>query len=350
MNTKPYFSIAIPTYNRAEFLRATVSIILEQTFKNFEIIISDNASTDSTAKVVKEFRDKRIRYMCNKENIGFPKNTKKAMLLARGKYILTMGDDDFILFNDTLSQVKKILDKGKYGFLKINMLERNIYGSGLQKKIMNINNDIEIKKNSSGHKILDFCRRVDIGSIAGLVFKNENISDTKFLISEVDPWFNLVVKNIKKHGAYFLANRYVVITWPAVHKHQASHDVVNDQLSYELFNNELFKLVPKNQEANYKKKYYYMLVGFLPATKLYTSNTNLIKFVKRMIELEPSLRYSTKMWIIFLIALIIPRPVWLIVRRFYHHAQNSINKIQNLKMAQDRYQFLTNRYYIFANK
>lgn len=350
MNRKPYFSIAIPTYNRAEFLRATISIILEQTFKNFEIIISDNASTDNTAKVVKSFMDKRIRYIRNKENIGFPKNAQKAILIAKGKYILTMGDDDFILFNDTLSQVKKILDKRKCGFLRINMLERNIYGSGLQKKIMSINNDIKIIKNSSRKKILDFCRRVDIGSIAGLVFKNENINDTKFLISEVDPWFNLVVKNIKKHGAYFLANRYVVITWPAVHKHQASHDVVNDQLSYESFNNELFNLVPKKQAAGFKKKYYHMLVGFLPATKLYTSNNNLIKFTKRMLKLEPSLQYSMKLWVIFLIALIIPRPVWLIVRRFYHYAQNKIDKIENLTLVTERYSTLINRYYIFANK
>lgn len=350
MNNKPFFSIAIPTYNRAGFLQATIAIILEQTYKNYEIIIVDNASTDNTREVVKTFVDKRIKYTRNKENIGFPKNARKAMLLAKGEYILTMGDDDFILFNDTLSQVKKILDKGKYGFLKINMLERNVYGSGLQKKIMNMNRDIKINKNSSRNKVLSFCRRVDIGSIAGLVFKNENIKDTKFLISEVDPWFNLVVNNINKHGAYFLANRYVVITWPAVHKHQASHDVVNNQLSYESFNNELFKLVPKNQEANYKKKYYHMLVGFLPATKLYTSNTNLIKFAKRMMELEPSLRYSIKMWGIFLLALIIPKSIWLIVRRFYHYTQNSINKIQNLKMAQERYQFITSRYYIFANK
>lgn len=353
MKKRPYFSIAIPTYNRCEFLRATISILLEQTFKDFEIVITDNASSDNTAEVVKSFRDKRIRHIHNNKNIGFPNNAKKAMLAAKGKYIFTLGDDDFILFNDTLSVVKKILDKEKYGFMKINTLERNAYGSGLQKKIMNINEDIKIKRDSSYKKILDFCRRVDIGTIAGLVFKNENIVADKFFVSEVNPWFNIVVEKCRKYGGYFLEKRYVVITWPVIPKQSKSirnvvYCVENNQLSHETFNNELFKLVPKNEERKYKREFYHKLVWFLPVAKLYTNNENLIKFAKRLKQLEPSLNHSLKMWFVFAITFLVPRSGWIIFRRFYHLAQNNINNIENLNEITERYNSLINRYYIFA--
>lgn len=349
----PYFSIALPTFNRCEYLKATISILLEQNFKDYEIVVVDNASTDDTAKVVRSFKDKRIRYLRNKKNIGFPKNTKKAMLSCRGKYIFTIGDDDFLLFNDTLSVVKQVLDKGHYGFLRVNTLERNSYGKGLQKKFMNVFQDIKLEKHSSSRKILDFCQKVDIGTIAGLVFKNTQITASKFIVSEVNPWFNLVVEECQKYGGYFLERRYVVITWPVVPKHSKSmrnivYHVENDQLSHEIFNNELFNLVPKNQEREYKREFYNKLVWFLPVTKLYTDNNNLVKFAKRLRQLEPSLNHSLKMWFIFILAYIMPRSAWIIFRRFYHSAQNNISKVENINEISKRYDSLISRYYIFA--
>src|SRR3989344_921968 len=101
MTKRPFFSIVIPTYNRASFLKASIAITLQQTFKDFEIIISNNCSTDDTRKVVNSFKDKRIRYFENKKNIGGEPHMIKAFSYARGKNPFTTGDDDFILFQDT---------------------------------------------------------------------------------------------------------------------------------------------------------------------------------------------------------------------------------------------------------
>ena len=135
MTKRPFFSIVIPTYNRASFLKASIAITLQQTFKDFEIIISNNCSTDDTRKVVNSFKDKRIRYFENKKNIGGEPNMIKAFSYARGKYLFTTGDDDFILFQDTFEKIKKILDKTGYGFIRLNLIERKFIGKGIRKSI-----------------------------------------------------------------------------------------------------------------------------------------------------------------------------------------------------------------------
>ena len=73
MNT--LVTIAIPTYNRADnYLKQALSSALVQTYRNIEIIVSDNCSTDNTESVVKNFKDSRIRYFKQKKNIGPYKN------------------------------------------------------------------------------------------------------------------------------------------------------------------------------------------------------------------------------------------------------------------------------------
>ena len=61
-----FFSIVIPTYNQANFLKKAINSILEQSYKNYEIIIIDNYSKDNTSKIVSSFKNKKIRYFKKK--------------------------------------------------------------------------------------------------------------------------------------------------------------------------------------------------------------------------------------------------------------------------------------------
>lgn len=61
--TKPFFSIIIPTYNRADLIGKTLASVLNQTFTDFEIIVVDDGSTDTTKLVVDSFKDKRLKYI-----------------------------------------------------------------------------------------------------------------------------------------------------------------------------------------------------------------------------------------------------------------------------------------------
>jgi glycosyltransferase involved in cell wall biosynthesis len=89
-------SIAMCTYNGEKFLSYQLDSILNQTYKNLEIIITDDCSRDNTVKIIKEYmqKDNRIKFFQNKQNIGFIKNFEKAISLCNGNYIALADQDD----------------------------------------------------------------------------------------------------------------------------------------------------------------------------------------------------------------------------------------------------------------
>ena len=95
--TTPLVSIGIPTYNRAHsYLRYALRGAVNQTYKNIEIIVSDNCSPDNTESVVKSFNDPRIRYYRQKNNIGPLDNRNFCLEQSQGQYFLLLFDDDVI--------------------------------------------------------------------------------------------------------------------------------------------------------------------------------------------------------------------------------------------------------------
>jgi glycosyltransferase involved in cell wall biosynthesis len=94
----PLVSIGLPVYNGARFLREAMDSILAQTFTDFELIVSDNASTDTTEDICREFaaRDPRVRYYRNERNMGASYNYNRVTELAVGKYIRHAAHDDVL--------------------------------------------------------------------------------------------------------------------------------------------------------------------------------------------------------------------------------------------------------------
>jgi glycosyltransferase involved in cell wall biosynthesis len=95
-NNKVIVSIGMPVFNGEKFLKKAIDSILSQTFKNFELIISDNASTDSTPKICKEYtlKDNRIRYFRQPENLGPLKNFWFVLEEAKCEYFMWAAADD----------------------------------------------------------------------------------------------------------------------------------------------------------------------------------------------------------------------------------------------------------------
>lgn len=94
-------TIVIPTYNRADLLRRALNSIARQEHKPDQVIISDNASTDHTEEVVKEFAKSGIdvRYNRHDTNIGMLKNWQHGISLVETEYFLVLADDDYLLSN-----------------------------------------------------------------------------------------------------------------------------------------------------------------------------------------------------------------------------------------------------------
>lgn len=117
-------SICIPTYNRAQFLTTALESVISQANDEVEIVISDNASTDSTKSLIDKFRKRfsRITYFRQSENIGFDRNILKAVELAKGHYCWLLGSDDAIC-PDAIQKMFSLLDDGDvYVVDRINML------------------------------------------------------------------------------------------------------------------------------------------------------------------------------------------------------------------------------------
>lgn len=90
----PFFSICIPNYNYAHYLKETVDSVLCQDFDDFEIIIIDNCSTDNSWEIIQSFSDPRIKKYRNNYNIGFAPNLQVAISKASGEFINLLSADD----------------------------------------------------------------------------------------------------------------------------------------------------------------------------------------------------------------------------------------------------------------
>jgi GT2 family glycosyltransferase len=102
--------IGIPTFNRSPLLRNAIESVLRQTYQNFVLDISDNASTDDTPDVVATFDDPRIVYRRRPENVGLFANYNQFYIDARTGYLLVLPDDD-VLHPRFLERTVQALDK-----------------------------------------------------------------------------------------------------------------------------------------------------------------------------------------------------------------------------------------------
>jgi len=107
----PIVSIGMPVYNGEDLLSETLDSILAQTFANFEVVISDNASTDATPQICRAYsrRDQRIRYERADLGISIPNNFKRAFHLSHGQYFKWHAHDD-LLHPEFLSHCVTILN------------------------------------------------------------------------------------------------------------------------------------------------------------------------------------------------------------------------------------------------
>jgi glycosyltransferase involved in cell wall biosynthesis len=93
----PFFSVVIPTYNRSELFPLAVRSILQQTFENFEIIVSDNCSVDNTPEVARQFTDPRVQYVRTPQHYTISDAWEFARRHAKGELTLMLSDDDALV-------------------------------------------------------------------------------------------------------------------------------------------------------------------------------------------------------------------------------------------------------------
>jgi glycosyltransferase involved in cell wall biosynthesis len=109
MGAQPLISICIPAYNNEAFIKAALESVLCQTHRHFEIIVTDDRSTDNTVSAIKRFSDPRIRLVENEANLGLGGNWNKALSCATGAYIKLLCADDLV-YPDCLRRQVEVLE------------------------------------------------------------------------------------------------------------------------------------------------------------------------------------------------------------------------------------------------
>jgi len=111
----PFFSVILTTYNRANLLPRAINSVMNQTLKNFELIVVDDCSIDNTPDVMKRYHNNKIKYVRNKQNLKLAEARNIGIKKSNGKWILFLDDDDEFT-KDRLEEVYNqiIRDKNTY--------------------------------------------------------------------------------------------------------------------------------------------------------------------------------------------------------------------------------------------
>ncbi len=193
-------SVVLTTYNRARFISDTIESILNQSYRDFELIISDNCSTDNTEQICRAYekKDSRIRYRCNSKNLGMPGNLNAGILASSGEFIANLFDGD--LYDSTLLEKwSRALDRyPKVAFVFNAYCELD--DNGIKKAVFRQN----LPECFSGHILLEsiFFRRWQFDSpVFGTVMARRSAYDEAGLFqerfgffSDVDMWMRLAEK------------------------------------------------------------------------------------------------------------------------------------------------------------
>ena len=110
-------TVLLPVYNGEKYLAEAIESILNQTYKNFEFLIINDGSTDSSVKIIESYNDPRIRLIHNEKNIRIISTLNKGIHLARGEYIARMDCDDISLSNRLEMQVAYLDKHSEVGIL-----------------------------------------------------------------------------------------------------------------------------------------------------------------------------------------------------------------------------------------
>jgi glycosyltransferase involved in cell wall biosynthesis len=124
----PIVSICLPTFNGAATVSETIRSVLSQSFQQWELVISDDESTDNTLIKIREFDDPRIRIISGRQRSTPADNWNHCINHAKGKYIKVMGQDDLLLLDCIKSEVE-IMDHPSHSELSFCFSKRNIISS-----------------------------------------------------------------------------------------------------------------------------------------------------------------------------------------------------------------------------
>ena len=215
-------SIIMPSWNTGRFIAESIESVLAQTYKNWELLIVDDCSTDNTDEVIASFKDTRIKYFKNEKNSGAALTRNRAMREAQGEWIAFLDSDDLWAPNKLEKQLGFMNDNGYvfsyHDFVKIDEESKplNVYVTGpnvvtkqgmynygypgcltfmYSAKAMGLIQIKDIKKNNDYAILLKLCNKADCYLL------NENLAQYRIRKKSIS--HDKITKKLKSHYDLF---------------------------------------------------------------------------------------------------------------------------------------------------
>ena len=255
----PLVSVIMNCHNGEQYLRSSINSILKQDYKNWELIFWDNKSNDRSHKILKYYKDKRIRYFRSNVLTSLYKARNLAISKAKGHYLCFLDVDDWWVKSKISSQIK-VLKKNK----DINFIYSNFYYYYENKKKKKIFSKNLLPEGKITQDLLNYYK---IGILTVMIkkklFKKNKFNYNFKIIGDFDYFINLSIKEkflcVQKPLAYY-----------RVHKNNFSNN-------FKIHSDEVNKWLNQNSNKFLKKRY--------SLTKLYLLNIKLK--IKKFLSLGP---------------------------------------------------------------
>ena len=248
---KPKVSLGIPLYNESEFLEETIISLLNQSFKDIEIIAIDNHSSDDSFKILEKYseKDKRLKIYKNKANIGQSENFNLVFEKSEGEYFSWIGAHDKYEKN----YVEKLVNKFKKN-QNISVVFSNVSNIDKKGNYINLEKDIgfELKNKSSLFRLLELPRVIKgSGDIVMGMYKKDLLRKTTlfpkgimwpdvFLIYQLSKLGKIVKEeeSLRKRR-YFRSDEEVFKNWEEKYikqteRYRSSAQIGSNKLSFSL--------------------------------------------------------------------------------------------------------------------
>lgn len=194
---EPKVSICIPCYKQTKYLKLCLDSVLKQTFKDYEVIISDDTPDSSIKDLIAGYVIKDLNYYHNPTALGSPANWNAAIAKAKGKYIKVLHHDDYFLDDNSLEQLVEAVEKNKADFVFCNT---EVWYTSDDSRRISAPNNVQLARIKEDPSFLFF--RNKIGAPSATLFLNKGVLFDENLKWLVDVDF--YIRYLKNTSLYYV--------------------------------------------------------------------------------------------------------------------------------------------------
>jgi len=127
-DSSPLVTVLVTSYNHAKYIQPCIESIVQQTYKNIQLVVIDDGSTDSSAALIQSLADQHGFTFISQSNAGLPTVLNRGLALARGKYFVSFGSDDIMMLDRIEKQVRVMEAHPHYAVCAGNAIKINADG------------------------------------------------------------------------------------------------------------------------------------------------------------------------------------------------------------------------------